>query len=191
MGNIKFYLQSDNRKDLTPYFDYGTTWALQQAENALTAYVDNFPNRMVAGFLSAKLGLPFMRKMKVTDKMITTLAEATLKNDGAKEELTHLVSMKGRDGFTVLAEAYKAKVDVLPALDKIKKALRSGKLVKQLTFAELAENAAKTYVVTNDEYEALMDYDVKRKLAIAVDEYTFDMELISKIDDQEPVLKSA
>ena len=191
MGNIKFYLQSDNRKDLTPYFEYGTTWALQQAESALAAYVDNFPNRLVANFLSIKLGLPFMRKSKVTDKMITTLAEATLKNDGAKAELTHLVSMKGRDGFTVLAEAYKAKLDVLPALDKIKKALREGKITKQLTFSELVDVAGAAYVVSADEHDALLDYDVKRKLAIAVDEYTYDMELLTNIDEQPPILKTA
>ena len=191
MGNIKFYLQSENRKDLTPYFEYGTTWALQQAESALGTYVDNFPNRVVANFLSMKLGLPFMRRTKVTDKMITTLAEATLKNDGAKAELTHLVSMKGRDGFTVLAEAYKAKLDVLPALDKLKKGLREGKIKKQLTFAELVDAAASAYVVSEDERDALHKYDVKRKLAIAVDEYTFDMELLTNIDEQPPVLKSA
>lgn len=191
MGNIKFYVQNENRKDLKPYFEYGTTWALQQAENALEAYVDNFPNRVVANFLKLKLGMPFMGKTKVTDRMITTLAEATLKNDGAKEELTHLVSMKGRDGFAVLSDAYKAKLDVLPLLDKVKKAVRAGKLTKQLTFAELIDKALEVYVVTQEEHEKLMDYDAKRKLAIAVDEYTFDMELLTGLEDQKPMLKSA
>ena len=191
MGNIKFYVQSENRKDLKPYFEYGTSWALQQAEEALTAYVDNFPNRVVAGFLSAKLGLPFMSKTKVTDKMITNLAEATLRNDGAKEELTHLVSMKGRDGFSVLSEAYKAKLDVLPLLDKLKLGVRQGKIKKQLTFAELIESAHAASVITDEQLAKLTDYDAKRKLAIAVDEYTFDLELITGLDEQEPVLKSA
>ena len=191
MGNIKFYVQSENRKDLKPYFEYGTTWALQQAEEAMTAYVDNFPNRIVAGFLSAKLGLPFMSKTKVSDKMITDLAEATLRNDGAKAELTHLVSMKGRDGFTVLSEAYKAKLDVLPLLDKLKQAMRQGKIAKQLTFGELVDVAAEAYVVNSDERDALLDYNEKRKLAIAVDEYTFDMELLTGLETEEPILKSA
>lgn len=191
MGNIKFYTQSQNRESLKPYFEYGTTWALQQAEEALTAYVDNFPNRLVANWLKLKLGMPFMGKTKVTDKMITTLAEATLKNDGAKQELTHLVSMKGRDGFSVLTDAYEAKLEVLPLLDKIKQAVRAGKVAKQLTFAELVEAAAEVHVITLEEKDALHDYDVKRKHAIAVDEYTFDMELLTNVDKEAPLLKSA
>jgi alkylation response protein AidB-like acyl-CoA dehydrogenase len=191
MGNIKFYLQSENQKDLTPYFEYGTTWALQQAEEALEKYVDNFPNRFISKALSIKLGLPFMSRSKVTDKMITDLAEATLRNDGAKEELTHLVSMIGHDGFAVLSDAYKAKLDVLPLLDTLKKAIRQGKVTKQLTFAELVTEAKAAYVVTEDDAERLMKYDEKRKLAIAVDEYTFDLELIEPGSEKEPVLKSA
>ena len=191
MGNIKFYLQSENRKELTPYFDYGTRWALQQAEEALEAYVDNFPNRFVAGFLKVSTGNAFLGKTKISDKLITDLAEATLRNDGAKEELTSLVSMKGRDGFTVLSDAYKAKLDVLPLLDKIKKAQRTGKVTKQLTFEELVEVSLQANVVTAEESDKLMAYNEKRKLAIAVDEYTFDMELLSNIDEPKPILKTA
>lgn len=191
MANIKFYLQSNNREELTHYFNYGTTWALKQAEDALYAYSDNFPNRFVAGLLSAKLGLPFMSRSKITDKMITDLAEETLKNNGAKKELTSLVRMIGRDGFTVLEEAYQAKLDVLPLLDKLKKALRSGAVKKQLTFGELVDVARTAGVINEKEEAALRDYDEKRKLAIAVDEYTFDLELIDNSKGKEPILKSA
>jgi acyl-CoA dehydrogenase len=191
MGNIKFYLQSENKAELTHYFNYGTSWALKQAEDALFAYVDNFPNRVVANILSVKLGLPFMSRTKVTDKMITDLAEETLKDNGAKKELTSLVRMIGRDGFTILEDAYKAKLEVLPLLDKMKKALRTGDIKKQLTFAELVDAASAANVISEDEKAALVSYDEKRKLAIAVDEYTFDLELIDKSTGEEPVLKSA
>jgi acyl-CoA dehydrogenase len=191
VGNIKFYLQSENKAELTHYFNYGTSWALKQAEDALFAYVDNFPNRVVANILSVKLGLPFMSRTKVTDKMITDLAEETLKDNGAKKELTSLVRMIGRDGFTILEDAYKAKLEVLPLLDKMKKALRTGDIKKQLTFAELVDAASAANVISEDEKAALVSYDEKRKLAIAVDEYTFDLELIDKSTGEEPVLKSA
>jgi acyl-CoA dehydrogenase len=191
MANIKFYLQSENRKELTHYFNYGTTYALKQAEDALYAFSDNFPNRIVANFLSMKLGLPFMSRSKISDKMITDLAEETLKDNGAKKELTSLVRMIGRDGFTVLEDAYKAKLDVLPILDEMKKALRKGTIKKQLTFAELVEAASAASVITAEQVVKLSDYDAKRKLAIAVDEYTFDLELLTNIDVQEPLLKSA
>jgi acyl-CoA dehydrogenase len=182
MGNIKFYLQSDCREEIKPYFNYGTTWALKQAEDALFAFSDNFPNRFVAGFLSAKLGMPFIKHSKISDKMITDLAEATLKDNAAKKTLTSLVSMVGRDGFTVLEDAYKAKLDVLPLLDKMKAATRKGTIKKQLRFAELVDVAVAAEVISADEKVKLTAYDTKRKLAIAVDEYTFDMELLTNID---------
>ena len=191
MANIKFYLQSKNKAELTHYFNYGTTWALKQAEDALFAYSDNFPNRFVANALSLKLGLPFMSRSKISDKMITDLAEESLKDNGAKKEMTSLVRMVGRDGFTVLEDAYKAKLEVLPLLDTIKAALRAGTIKKQLTFAELVDVATKASVITEEQQLQLTNYDAKRKLAIAVDEYTFDLELITNIDEKEPLLKSA
>ena len=191
MANIKFYLQSDHRNELVHYFNYGTTWALKQAENALYAYSDNFPNRFVGTFLSLKLGMPLMSRSKISDKMITDLAEETLKDNGAKKVLTSLVGMKGRDGYAVLEDAYKAKLEVLPLLDEIKLALRKGKIEKQLTFAELIEHAKVNSVINDEQLTQLLDYDAKRKLAIAVDEYTFDLELITNIDEQAPILKSA
>jgi alkylation response protein AidB-like acyl-CoA dehydrogenase len=190
MGNIKFYLQSKNRDELTNYFNYGTTWALKQAEEALEAYVDNFPNRVVANTLKLKLGLPFMSKSKISDKLITDLAEDTLKDNDAKRELTSLVRMIGRDGFTVLEDAYKAKLAVLPLLDELKKAVRKGKVAKQLTFAELVDASVAANVINAEQQQELMAYDAKRKLAIAVDEYTFDLELLTNIDEL-PILKSA
>lgn len=191
MGNIKFYLQNENREELKPYFEYGTTWALKQAEDALFAYADNFPNRFVAGLLSAKLGMPFIKRSKVSDKMITDLAEATLKDDSAKKTLTSLVSMIGRDGFTVLEDAYKAKLDVLPLLDKMKAATRKGQISKQLRFSQLVDVALEAGVITAEEKVKLTSYDAKRQLAIAVDEYSFDLELLTNIDSTEPLLKSA
>jgi acyl-CoA dehydrogenase len=175
MANIKFYLQSDCRQELKHYFNYGTTWALKQAEEALLAYSDNFPNRVVANLLSASLGLGWMSKTKISDKMITDLAEETLKDNAAKKQLTSLVRMVGRDGFTVLEDAYKAKLAVLPILDTIKAALRKGTVRKQLTFAELADAALAASVITQAQFDELMDYDAKRRLAIAVDEYDFDL----------------
>jgi alkylation response protein AidB-like acyl-CoA dehydrogenase len=190
MGNIKFYLQSENRSELTNYFEYGTTWALKQAEEALETYVDNFPNRLVANTLKLKLGLPFMSRSKISDKLITDLAEDTLKDNAAKQELTSLVRMVGRDGYTVLNDAYKAKLEVLPLLDTMKKAIRKGTISKQLTFAELVSVALEANVISAADEEQLMAYDAKRKLAIAVDEYNFDLELLTNIDEQ-PILKSA
>ena len=74
---------------------------------------------------------------------------------------------------------------------KLKQAMRQGKIAKQLTFGELVDVAAEAYVVNSDERDALLDYNEKRKLAIAVDEYTFDMELLTGLETEEPILKSA
>jgi hypothetical protein len=64
----------------------------------------------------------------------------------------------------------------------MKAATRSGKVKKQLRFAGLVDVSLAADVITAEEKDKLTAYDAKRKLAIAVDEYTFDLELITNID---------
>lgn len=194
MANIKFYTQSKNRIELTAYFEYGTSYALSKAEDALFAFMDNFPNRIVANTLKATLGIPFMSRTKITDKMITDLAEETLKNNGAKAELTHLVNVQKGDGFSELQDAYEAKLAVMPFLKKLQGLIRDGKVKKQLTFSDLVEVAYEGEHISETEQTALIDYNSKRRIAIHVDEYDNDMNLldINSLDMQtNPVVQLA
>ena len=187
MANVKFYSQSSNRKDLEAYFVYGTSYALKQAEEALFAFMDNFPNRIVANTLKASLGLHFMSRTKISDLMITTLAEETMKNNGAKSELTHLVNVQPGDGYSELQDAYEAKLAVMPLLKKLQGLVRGGQVSKQLTFGDLVDVAFTGSHISEDEKAKLVDYNIKRRIAIDVDEYDIDMNLLdmSKTPDLE------
>ena len=177
MANIKFYVQSAHRNELTHYFNYATAYVLKQAEDSLFAFIDNFPNRVVANTLKVSLGLSFMSRTKITDKMITDLAEETLKNNGAKAELTHLVYTS--EGFSELQDAYEAKLAVMPLLKKLQGLLRNGSVEKQLTFGDLVTVAFEGGHISESEQVALNEYNAKRRIAIDVDEYDNDMNLLN------------
>jgi acyl-CoA dehydrogenase len=178
MSNVKFYVQSKNRSELTHYFNYGTAHALGKAEDALLAFIDNFPNRVVANTLKVSLGIPFMSRTKISDKMITDLAEETMKNNGAKAELTHLVKVQPGDGYSELQVAFEAKLAVMPLLKKLQGLVRAGTIDKQLTFGDLVAVAFEGKHISESEQDALNDYNIKRKIAIDVDEYDNDMNLL-------------
>ena len=63
-------------------------------------------------------------------------------------------------------------------LGKVQKALRKEPVVPFISFEHALNKLQEKGVVTADEAAKLHDYNEKRKLAVRVDEYTFDMELV-------------
>ncbi|MDP4984254.1 acyl-CoA dehydrogenase [Pseudoalteromonas tunicata] len=182
MACIRFYEQKvtvDERNQAAPYFHYATRWALMNAENALLAFLDNFPSGATRKFMRL-ITVTYSAKMpKISDNLIRELAEQAQLDTSFKKKLTHLVRSVPGDGHYINEQAYLAKLACLDLLKKVKQALRSKQIKAGVRFAETLENALNAKVVTAEEYKQLIDYNLKRERAIRVDEYDYDLELVA------------
>ena len=183
MASIKYYEQkvaSSDRDQAAPYFHYATRFALQSAEEALHKFLDNFPasgTRKLMRFIT----MNYSTKMpKISDDLIRELAEQAQLDTAFKAQITHLVKPVQGDGHHINEQAYKAKIDSLSELAKVKKALRAKTIKSGIRFSITLENALNANVITQQEYDKLVDYNDKRERAIRVDEFDFDMNLLDE-----------
>ncbi|WP_028773958.1 acyl-CoA dehydrogenase [Shewanella waksmanii] len=178
MASIRYYetkLSAEERVEAAPYFHYATRWSLTQAENALMAFLDNFP-ASAPRKLMRTLTMSFSHKMpKINDDLVRELAEQAQLDTQFKRHLTHLVQPVAGDGNDINEQAYHAKLACLPLLAKVKKSLRRGDFKGGAHFAVTLENALAAKIINQDEFKQLMDYNSKRLRAIRVDEFDFDL----------------
>jgi acyl-CoA dehydrogenase len=181
MASIRYYEQkvaSEDRAQAAPYFHYATRWAIAQAENAIADFLANFPSGATRKFMRLITVTYSEKSMRISDDLVRELAHQCQLNTNFKKQLTHLVHASNGDGHDINQQAYLAKLDCLEMLAKIKKSLRKKEIKAGVRFAETLDNALVANIITADEYKKLIDYNVKRELAIRVDEFDFDMNLL-------------
>ena len=181
MAVVRFYEQKvENRKEAKPYFDYAIQWCLQQGEKALVDFVNNFPNTATRGLMRVLTNTYTSSVPGISDDLIRELSEASMQQTLIKEQLTHLVVVSPGDGNDINQQAFDAKHAAMPVLKKVQKLMRSNPVIPALSFENVVAKLKEQDLLTNDEVALVLDYNDKRKLAVRVDEFTFDMELIDE-----------
>jgi alkylation response protein AidB-like acyl-CoA dehydrogenase len=183
MAAIRYYEQkvSDNqRAEAKPYFEYAMQWALQQAEQSLKAFVANFPNTPVRGLMRMLTATYSNSTKGISDDLVRELAEASLQNNQFKHQITHLVQTVAGDGYDINYQAFIAKHTVMPLLRKVQKELRRKPVEPTYNFTQIVAEMQQRGVLNQTEADALLDYDAKRAVAVRVDEYTYDLELLQE-----------
>lgn len=198
MASIKYYEQkvsAEDREQAAPYFHYATRWALQQAEKALHAFLDNFPasgTRRFMRFLTWQYGY---KMPAIGDELVRELAKQAQLDTNIKAQLTHLVKPTPGDGHDINEQAYKAKLANLDSLAKVRKAIKSKQIRSGVRFSETLDNALAASVIDAQQYASLIDYNNKRELAIRVDEFDYDMNLLTpngeRADGETTTLRNA
>ena len=182
MASIRYYEQAipaEQRVQAAPYFHYATRWSLCKAEEAILAFLENFPSSP-ARKLMRVLTVTYSAKMpKVNDNLVRELAEQAQLNTQFKKNLTHLVKPIVGDGNYINEQAYLAKMDCLVLLAKIKKGLKTRQFKSGIRFPLTLDNALTAKVINDTEHKQLLDYNLKRERAIRVDEFDFNMNLIT------------
>lgn len=179
MAVIRFYEQKvENRAEALPYFEYAIQWCLQQGEKALVDFVNNFPNTATRGLMRLLTNTYTSSVPGISDDLIRELSEASMKQSSIKRQLSHLVKVSPGDGNDINEQAFNAKHAVMPLLKKIQKTLRTNPVVPALDFENVVNKLVEQNLLTQEEKNLVLDYNEKRKLAVRVDEYTFDLELI-------------
>lgn len=186
MASIRYYeqkLNAEQRIEAAPYFHYATRWSLCQAEKALLEFLENFPSSATRKFMRL-ITVTYSAKMpKINDDLVRELAKQAQLNTEFKHNLTHLIKPIAGDGNDINEQAYLAKMTCLPLLAKVKKALKSRSFKAGVKFSLTLDAALEAKVLTADEHKLLQDYNLKRERAIRVDEFDFDMNLISDKPD--------
>ncbi len=83
-------------------------------------------------------------------------------------------------------QAFKAKQAAMPLLSKVQKALRKSPVVPFISFEHAVNTMHTAGKLTDAERTTLLEYNEKRKLSVRVDEFTFDMELLSAEETDGP-----
>lgn len=183
MAAIRYFeMRVDNKiKDQAlPYFEYGATWALAQAEKAQAEFVANFPNaptRILMRFLTNRYTSAVQG---VTDRHTIKAAEACIQNNEFRQQMSHLVVSVAGDGYDINTQAFEAKHKILPLLGKIQKLLRKQPAAPGTLFHDALAVLKDRGDITQTEFDAVLDYDIKRAVAVRVDEYDFDLNLLTE-----------
>lgn len=192
MAVVRYYEQRvENRHEAKPYFDYAIQWCLQQAETSLNAFVANFPNTVVRGLMRVLTNTYTTSVPGISDELKRELSEAAMQDSSIKRQLTHLVKVVPGDGNDINEQAFKAKHAAMPLLKKIQKALRNNPVVPHVSFENIVNVLAEKGELTAEEAGLALDYNEKRKLAVRVDEYDFDLNLIDESQATEAQQASA
>jgi alkylation response protein AidB-like acyl-CoA dehydrogenase len=191
MASIRYFetkVEADLRTEAAPYFEYAMEWSLMEAEKALVAFVANFPQPAVRIFLRTLTATYTNSTSQISDKLVRRLAEASMQDSLFKRHMTHLVHVVEGDGNFINQEAFKAKHAVLPLLKRIQKTLRKNPVLPSPNFAYTIGKLLERGDITQEEANSVLEYDAKRHLAIRVDEYDYDLNLLKP--DGQPVTEA-
>ncbi|WP_339891033.1 acyl-CoA dehydrogenase [uncultured Alteromonas sp.] len=179
MAAIRFYEQRiEDRQLALPYFEYAMQWSLQQADQAIVNFINNFPNTPTRGLMRLLTNTYSNSVAGISDDLVRELSMASMQDNSVKAQLTHLVRVSPGDGNDINEQAFKAKHAVANLLGKVQKALRKEPVVPFISFEHALNKLQEKGVINAEEAAQLHDYNEKRQLAVRVDEYTFDMELL-------------
>ncbi|MFT7216939.1 MAG: alkylation response protein AidB-like acyl-CoA dehydrogenase [Paraglaciecola sp.] len=179
MAVVRFYEQKvSSRSEAKPYFEYAIQWCLKQAEQALVDFIANFPHTATRGLMRVLTNTYSTSVKGISDNLKRELSDATMAQSSIMSELTHLVKVIPGDGNDINQQAFTAKHAVLPLLKTIRKSLRKNPLVPFISFEHAVTKMHAKGELNADDLALILDYNEKRKLAIRVDEYTFDLELL-------------
>nr|WP_136251759.1 acyl-CoA dehydrogenase [Ningiella ruwaisensis] len=184
MAAVRFYEQRvENRQQALPFFKYAMEWSLQQGEQAIVDFVANFPNAPTRVLMRVLTNTYSTSVSGISDDLVRELSTAALQDSSIKRQLTHLVKPVAGDGNDINEQAFKAKHAVLPLLSKVQKALRKTPVVPFVSFENAVNKLFEANELTQSELTSLLDYNEKRKLAVRVDEFTFDMVDVNTLKD--------
>jgi acyl-CoA dehydrogenase len=119
----------------------------------------------------------------ISDDLVRELSTAAMQDSSIKAQLTHLVKSIPGDGNDINEQAFKAKHAAMPLLSKVQKALRNTPVIPFISFEHAVNKLHEAGDVTDQERETLLSYDAKRKLAVRVDEFTFDMVDVNNLEE--------
>jgi acyl-CoA dehydrogenase len=174
-ATLKHYEDQGRRKEDIPLIRWAVRDALYQAQQAIDAILSNFPVKSIATLLRwtiFPLGMSFRPPL---DSRNHECAKIVLEPGEARDRLTAGMYIgKGENDPTgVLEAAFLATIACEPVDEKLRKAVKKGKLMPQ-PGVELGSLALKNQIISAEEYALWQRKESLRKHVIKVDDFPQD-----------------
>jgi acyl-CoA dehydrogenase len=195
-ATLKHYEDQGRNKEDIPLIRWAVRDALYQAQQAIDAILSNFPIKSVATllrFVIFPLGMSFRPPL---DSRNHECAKIVLEPGAARDRLTAGIYIgKGEaDPTGVLEAAFLATIACEPVDEKLRKAVKKGKLVPQ-PGVDLGSMAAASKIISGEEYALWQRKEALRRNVIKVDDFPQDFgraEILSKLaQEKAPAAKAA
>ncbi|MGE6647726.1 acyl-CoA dehydrogenase [Shewanella colwelliana] len=172
-ATLKLFEDNGRQQDDLPAVHYVMQMRLQKAALALQGALRNFPNRPVAWLMRA-IVFPMGNHFNgPSDKMAVNLCSGMLKPGPARDRLTFLCPDFDGDqgGIAEVEQAFIAQYKCQNLYRTLKKAQRNGDLPRKLPPLTLFKLAKEQALLSDSEYQQLVDADKLRLAAINVDDF--------------------
>jgi len=181
---LKHFENQGRRATDLPLVEWSVRTLMYQAQEALHAFLLNFPNRWVAWFLRFFI-FPRGRTYKTPSDELGQKIVALMTTPGeSRERLSELAytTLEPGNPLGLLQEALEMSYTVAPLEKRLRQAEKEG-LIKAEYLGEQIDEAAKVGVINKQESEQLRDYHEKVFALMSVDDFTTD-ELARKSEAQ-------
>jgi acyl-CoA dehydrogenase len=191
---LKRYEDQGRIKEDMPLIRWAVRDALYHAQEAIDGILSNFPIKPLARFLRFiifPLGMSFRPPLDSRNKDSARIA---LEPGAARDRLTAgMYIPKGDDATGVLEQAFLATVACEPIDEKLRKAVKKGKIVSR-PGADLGLIGKEHNIITADEYAQWSRKEALRKQVIKVDDFPPDFgraELVAEQQEATVKMKAA
>jgi acyl-CoA dehydrogenase len=186
---LKRFADEGSPKDDLPLVKWSVLQALHDAQEAMTGFLANLPNRPLA-FVLNWIIFPLGRHFTTPrDRLGTKIARILMQPGAARDRLTRdvFVPQDETDAVGVLNFALKAHIDAEQAEGKLRRAQRDGKL-KSLNAKGRLDEALAAGLVSQEEFDLVTRARRLKREVIMVDDFdTMLSQHDTAISQREPV----
>lgn len=177
---LKYYNDHNSPDSDVDYVCWALQHCLYKIQQACNELFHNFPNPVVGKLLNFVI-FPFGAVYHApSDKLNHAILGPMLTSCELRERLSKYCYLgnSDKDLRVRLDKALAQVANVDPLLKKVHKAIQSGQIPNQYSFAERIKASQKIGVLTKEEAKLLSDYEALKNEIIKVDEFSFDLNTV-------------
>jgi len=172
---LKHFENQGRRAADLPLVEWSVRTLMYEAQEALHAFLRNFPNRFIAGLLRVFIFPRGRTYSAPSDEIGAKVAEVITTPGEARDRLSHLAytTLEPGNPLGQLEEALKLSVEMAPLEKRLRQAQKEG-LIASSYLGNAIDEAEKAEVISSEEAEALRSYHAKVFALMAVDDFAPD-----------------
>ncbi|MEM8684730.1 MAG: acyl-CoA dehydrogenase [Pseudomonadota bacterium] len=170
---LKHFENQGRRASDLPLVEWSVRTLMYQAQEALHAFLRNFPNRFVAGFLRVFIFPRGRTYSAPSDAIGEKIVDLVTVPGEARDRLSELAytTLEPGNPLGLLEEALKLSIEMAPLEKRLRQANREGLIHSEYLGTQIDE-ATKAGVISDAEAEQLQSYHEKVFALLAVDDFS-------------------